>query len=182
MLDESDALVLVASKAEALVPRAPHPGVDDQSAGADRADPLDHGKEVVGIQVIEDAEGEHEIELAVPFAVEVADVAELEVDIEVECSRSEARLLDVRLPPFDCNDLGAALRELERVHAFEGCEIEHPNVCKRASEHVDGELRDAAELDLVARRLRRDRVETVGEADVVRRPRPVARLDRLLPP
>ena len=76
--------------------------------------------------MVEDAEREHEVELSMPLGAQVPHVPELEVDLEPERTRGEARLLETRLASLDRDDDGAAPRELERIHALEASEVEYP--------------------------------------------------------
>ena len=142
MLDEPHAAILIAVVLQHLRRRGADARVDDERAARDGPDSADHREEVCDIEVVEDAEGEDEIELAVTVGRKIADVAELEVDIQTERARGETRFLDVRLAAFDRDHLCAAARELERIHAFEAGEIEHAQPSKRSAEYVGGELRD----------------------------------------
>ena len=93
--------------------------VDDERAAADGGDPVDELEDVGGVEVVEDAEAEHDVELAVLVSAQVTHVAEPKVDVEAERAGGESRLLEVRLAALDRDDLCAARRELERVHPLE---------------------------------------------------------------
>ena len=127
--------------------------------------------------MVEDAEAEYDVELAMPLAAEVAHVAEAEVDLEVEDPRGKPRLLEIRLPALDRNHLRASARELEGVHPFETGKVEDTRALDAIAEHVRDDLDDAPKLHLVAGGLRRDRPDSVREPDVVCGPGAEAPLD-----
>src|SRR5581483_7061856 len=118
------ASVFLALVQESLGAGAAHTCVEDQGSAADPGDAARQREQVGRVEVVEDAEREHDVERAVPLGSQVADVAQLEVDLELERTRGEAGLLDVRLSPLDCHYLGAAPCELECVHPLEAGEVE----------------------------------------------------------
>src|SRR5437588_578025 len=114
-------------------------------------DSTEEREDVWRIEVVEDAEAEDRIELAVALARKVTHVAELEVDASFELERAggEAGFLQVCLATLDRHDIRATCGELERVHALEAGEVEHTKPF-HVAEDVADELDDAAELHLVA--------------------------------
>ena len=111
-------------------------GVDDERAPAHRRHRSTNPKTSGSVEVVQDPKAEDEVELAVRCTVEVAHVAEPEVDVEPERPAGEAGLLEIRLTPFDRHDLRAAPRELERVHPLEAGEVEHSDDPRSAPEEV----------------------------------------------
>ncbi len=119
-------------------------------------------------------ETEDDVELPVLLDAQLADVPLPEVDGELEHARREARLLETGRAALDADDLGTAPSELDRVHALEAGEVEDPRACQVAVQDVGDDLRDPAQLDLVAAQGRRDRVHAIREPHVVGRPGPMA--------
>ena len=100
--------------------------IEDQDAVADVGELPQEREHVVRVQVVEQADAEHDVERPVPLAAERAHVLLEQLEpIEAERLLGHTGLLDVRLAPLDRDRLGAVRRELDGVLPLERPEVEH---------------------------------------------------------
>ncbi len=132
----------------------------------DRVHELEH---VRGVEVVEDPEREHEIEL-LSIGAEFAHVALPELDVlEPDGLGGENGAGDVSLPTLDAEHLRALASELDREKALHAGEVEDRAVVD-PSEHVRRDLKQRPQTGLLPDHPLTDRENPVAEIDVVRAP------------
>jgi hypothetical protein len=145
--------------------------IDDREAAADLGDAFQKREHIRYIEVIENPEAQHDIELAIALHGEVTDIVLREAEIlEVKNVFGETRFLYTGLTSLDTHHFRPATRELDGIQAFEARQIEDAHSGQWLLCHVGDSLDDAAQLDFVARDCLAYGIHPTAEMDVVSRP------------
>src|ERR671919_110400 len=139
-------------------------GLDENHTPTDLVHARQQREDVGRVEVIQQSQAQHHVELAVPLEPQISHVFEQQLEVvELERILRQPQLLEAGSSALDRNDARTPASELDGEETFERSQIEDPESVDRTRE-VRHHLDDAAQTRLVpAGDTRTDRVQVVAK-------------------